>query len=214
MTNNPLIPTIFKTFTTARWQKIAQEPISNRSDEALVALFRAGHPGADAAFAEIVHRYEDLVLNRCAKIIGNRADAEEVCQDVFMKIHQKIGQFQGRSTFSTWLYRIVYNMCLSRKGSLARRRDKYSEFAEIVDNDEETRTTDAGVENLCEDVRNTLAKMDSEKRELMRQWFEMGLSLQEIADSKQLKLSATKMRLYRALDEFKVAYQRDRLQTA
>ena len=214
MTNNLLIPTIFKTFAPARLQKIDEGPIHKRSDEALVELYKAGLPGADEAFEEIPQRYKDLVLNRCSKIIGNRADAEEVCQDVFVQVHRKIGQFEGRSSFSTWLYRVVHNKCLDRKRALSRRRENYSTFVEQHDTETETPTTHLGVEDLCEDVRNTLEKIDVEKRELMRQRFEMGLTLQEIADSSQLQLSATKMRLYRALDEFKTVYQREYQQTA
>ena len=85
---------------------------------------------------------------------------------------------------------------------------------EQLDTETDGRNADVGFENLCEDVRNTLQKMDVEKRELMRQRFEMGLSLQEIADSKQLNLSATKMRFYRALDEFKAVYEREHLRIA
>ena len=70
MTNNPLSPTLFKTFTTAQLQKVGEGPISSRSDEALVELCQAGLRGADEAFEELAQRYKDLVLNRCARIIG------------------------------------------------------------------------------------------------------------------------------------------------
>ncbi|NNE94016.1 MAG: sigma-70 family RNA polymerase sigma factor, partial [Verrucomicrobiales bacterium] len=158
------------------------------------------------AYNEIVERFRPLVLNRCMTMIRSRMDAEEVCQDVFVQVFRKIHQFQGRSAFSTWLYRIVCNMCMSRGRVLCRRSEKQNEFAEQTHIEESANSADAGIDELCENVQEALNLLDGEKRDIVAKRFVKGLSLQEIAEEKNLKLSATKMRLYRALDDFRAAY--------
>ncbi len=71
---------------------------------------RSGNTGA---FAVIVNRYKDTVFNIVYKIIGDRQHAEEVTQDVFIKVFQSLNKFREESKFSTWLYSVTYNTTIS-----------------------------------------------------------------------------------------------------
>jgi len=65
------------------------------------------------AFTPIVHKYQSIVLTIIIKIVENREDAEDIAQEVFIKVFKSLGQFKEESAFSTWLYRIAYNTTLS-----------------------------------------------------------------------------------------------------
>ena len=65
--------------------------------------------GSIGAFEEIVEKYEAKVFNLAMRFCRNQEDAEEVLQDVFTTLYQKLAGFEGKSAFSSWLYRIVVN---------------------------------------------------------------------------------------------------------
>ncbi|MDR2232719.1 MAG: RNA polymerase sigma factor [Tannerella sp.] len=69
--------------------------------------------GETACFAVLLERYSQPVFSLIVKIVGNREDAEELTQDVFLKVFRSLPSFQGNSQFSTWLYRIAYNTAIS-----------------------------------------------------------------------------------------------------
>lgn len=81
------------------------------SDEKLIA---AAQGGDTRAFTELVRRYEETVYRFSYKLCRDREKAEETFQDTFINVFRKLGSFDGRSKFSTWLYTIVTNNCLMR----------------------------------------------------------------------------------------------------
>ena len=78
-----------------------------KEDLALAERARAGEPGA---FEEMFLLHRGQVLSLAYRMTGNTSDAEDICQEVFLKAMRKIGSFQGRSTLSTWLYRVAINV--------------------------------------------------------------------------------------------------------
>ncbi len=64
------------------------------------------------AFEELIGEYENKILNYCFRMLGNRSDAEDAAQEVFVKVFRFMGSFTGQSAFSTWLYKIASNVCL------------------------------------------------------------------------------------------------------
>ena len=183
-----------------------REDLSNLSDEELVDRCKVELPEKLDSYEELIGRHRALVFNYCVKLIGNRNDAEEICQDAMLRVFHKIHQFEGRSSFKTWLFRIVSNMGLNRRGSLARSRDRVSLFAEEIATQERASFHDVGTEDVAENIQKAMARLDDEKREIINLKFVSGYRIEEIADMLNLKLSATKMRLYRARDELKNAY--------
>ena len=69
--------------------------------------------GETDCFAVLLERYSQPVFSLIVKVIGCREDAEELTQDVFLKVFRSLNTFQGESRFSTWLYRIAYNTAIS-----------------------------------------------------------------------------------------------------
>ncbi|NIT36019.1 MAG: sigma-70 family RNA polymerase sigma factor [candidate division Zixibacteria bacterium] len=88
-------------------------------DAELAAAVAAGDA---ASFEQLVKKYERPVLSTIYRYVGDRVAAEDVAQEVFLKVWSRINTFKRRSTFSTWLYRIVANECLNFRDRRARRR--------------------------------------------------------------------------------------------
>jgi len=80
------------------------------SDEDLVRKIAAGE---EAAFEEVFNRYRERVYSICYRYTRNYDDAQDLCQEVFIKLYRKAKGFDGRSTFFTWFYRIIVNHCIS-----------------------------------------------------------------------------------------------------
>ncbi len=66
---------------------------------------------SNTAFSRLLNKYQGTVYSFCYRYTGNRQDAEDVAQDVFIKVFNKIESFRGESKFSTWLYSIMVNTC-------------------------------------------------------------------------------------------------------
>lgn len=69
--------------------------------------------GDKQAFSWVVDTYRDMVYTICFRMLASEEDAKEAAQDVFVKVYRSIHDFQEKSKFSTWLYRITYNHCIS-----------------------------------------------------------------------------------------------------
>ena len=77
----------------------------------LIARLQAGD---DTAVQELADRYRSRIFQLAMRYMKNREDAEEVTQDVLMKVYRKIGAFRGDSALSSWIYRITFNTAMSR----------------------------------------------------------------------------------------------------
>lgn len=80
-------------------------------DRQLIARLQSGD---DEAVKELAERYSHRIFQMALRHMKNRQDAEEVTQDVLMKVHQKIGRFRGDAALSSWIYRITFNTSMSR----------------------------------------------------------------------------------------------------
>src|SRR5437667_2748261 len=72
--------------------------------------------GDEGAFQELVDRYKDLVFALIARTVQDRSRSEDLAQDVFLRIHRGLPYFRGEARLSTWIYRIVANVCLQDAG--------------------------------------------------------------------------------------------------
>ena len=182
--------------------------LTELSDEELVAICNQELPETTRAYRVLIRRYEGLIYNTCLKLLGNPQDAEEVAQDTFIQLFNKLHQFQGRSTFKTWLYRIVHNYCKNRISKQIRQRkgrEAIKEYADhfLADTYDESESTERS--ELVNTTLNTLKPRD---KEIIVLKFMSGLTIEEIAEVLDIGLSACKMRLYRALDSFKASFER------
>src|SRR3954463_3741831 len=88
------------------------------------SLLRRLRDRDERAFRELVEAHRDRVFNITFRMLGNRAEAEDVAQEVFIAVFKTIETFREESKFSTWLFRIAVNHCKNRIKYLARRHDR------------------------------------------------------------------------------------------
>ena len=89
-------------------------------------LIHRAQQGENDAFEALVHEYDQRVLSMATSFTGNIDDAKDVYQEVFVRVYRALPGFEFKSQFSTWLYRIVANVCITH-----RRRNKGRSFVDI-----------------------------------------------------------------------------------
>jgi RNA polymerase sigma-70 factor (ECF subfamily) len=99
-------------------------------DGALVARLKAGEP---EALREVAHRYGPRIQQLAFRYLRNKEDAEEVTQDVLYKVHRKIGAFRGDAALSSWIYRITFNVTMSKLRSAGYRRSQSEQNDRLSD---------------------------------------------------------------------------------
>ena len=87
-------------------------------DQHIIEDIRAGN---SRRYALLVDRYKDRAMTLALRLVGAREDAEELVQDGFIRAYRSLDQFRGDAKFSTWFYRILYNVCQT---NIHRRREK------------------------------------------------------------------------------------------
>ena len=106
---------------------MAEKDNSSTSDEALVAMSRKGDM---VAFEELVARHRDRIFARAFTMMRNEEEAIDLSQEAWIKGWQRLEQFHGDSSFTTWMTRIVINLCLDQ---LRRRKKRHTESIEAMD---------------------------------------------------------------------------------
>ncbi len=164
----------------------------------------------EKAFREVVREYQDRVYNMTYRMLGNREEAEDVAQEVFITVFKSIEQFRGDSKFSTWLYRITANTCKNRIKYLARRHDRdQSEYDDGIDRDQaagsltaptQAPRPDRAVEGaqLEQIFQEAIGELDEEQRLLVILRDVEDLSYEEILAITGLPEGTVKSRLHRA----------------
>lgn len=104
-------------------------PDGSQADEWLVA--RCRDAGDDAAFGELVRRYRTPVFRLVVSILGQEfaPDAEDVAQDVMLRVYHALGSFRGEATFGSWIYRVAFNQALNVKARVRYRAPHLSDQA-------------------------------------------------------------------------------------
>jgi RNA polymerase sigma-70 factor (ECF subfamily) len=103
-----------------------------RDDDELAALVGRARGGNTAAFDELARRVRDRVRHWAAKLVTDADDAEDVAQLVLVRMHERLDDFEGRSRFASWLYRITRNVALERRRLEARRIALLARDAELT----------------------------------------------------------------------------------
>ena len=182
----------------------------NMSDEQLVERAKKAVQGDLRAFDELVRRHQAKVQTNARYLTGSADDAMDLAQDVFVKAFFHLRRFEGRASFGTWVQRIKVNHCLNHL-----RRTKGKTFVDVDDPALEAEApmrtklkADAAVdaEDSRERIGRTLDLMSDTLRVPLLMRDLDGLSYQEIADDLGVGLSAVKMRIKRAREEFRELY--------
>lgn len=142
--------------------------------------------------------FSERILNQCYRILLSREQAEDVVQDLFMRLPDIIGDFRGESALGTWLYRVAHNMCLNRLQQAANRLRLESE------NNADFLPAGAGDSYEVSDLLGkALATLDPETRSLI--WLKEGegIPLKELSVTFKLPEGTLKSRLSRARERLK-----------
>ena len=174
-------------------------------EQELTIIRRVQH-GDTEAFSVLVAAYEKNVFNVALQLTGNREDAQDMAQEAFLKAYNSLPSFRGDSKFSSWLYRIVSNVCLDFKRRQSRRP---SSSLTVEDDEGETLQLDIADESQSpeallerkltrEAVRRGLASLPDEQRQILLLREIQGLSYEEIAEAMDLEPGTVKSRIFRA----------------
>ena len=170
-------------------------------------VLRKAQRGDERAFSIIVRAYQVPVFNYVLRLIGDRALAEDLTQEVFLRVFQGLPRFSERSKFTTWLFQVTKNRVLDELRAFERRPRSFVDLddvpaLEVVDAPfERLEAIDAvwrAVENLSVDLKMALLLRDV-----------VGLSYTEIADSLEITLATVKWRIYKAREDVQLALARD-----
>ena len=155
---------------------------AGRSDEWLVE--RCREPGDDAAFAELVRRYRGPVFRLAVSILGQafEPEAEDVVQDVMLRVHHALRSFRGEARFGSWIYRVAFNQALNVKARARYRAPHVTDQALSA-----TASPDRGPHDRLEDDRRRQAllacvgELPEVYQSALRLHYWLGASVSEIA---------------------------------
>ena len=172
-----------------------------------LGVLRKAQRGEERAFALIVRAYETPVYNYVLRLVGDRALAEDLTQEVFLRVYQGLPNFSLRSKFTTWLFQVTKNRVLDELRATERRPRATVALEdvpplEVLDAPfERLEAIDAvwrAVENLTVDLKMALLLRDV-----------VGMSYNEIADALEITLATVKWRIYKAREEVQLSLARE-----
>jgi len=162
--------------------------------------------GDEGAFQELVDRYKDLVFALIARTVQDRSRAEDLAQDVFLRVHRGLPYFRGEARLSTWVYRIVANVCV---------QDHRAAPALSLD-DERTRARvprapdrQFGDLELRDRLEKAIARLPANYRLLVAAHYLDGVQYEELAEAMGLPLGTVKTQLHRAKQQLRRTLETD-----
>src|SRR5687767_3936879 len=156
-------------------------PISQPDeDDTLGALVGRAKQGSASAFTELAWRVRSRIRSWAVRVVHDEDDADDVAQHVLLKLHVRLREFEGRSRFTTWLYRMTVNTALNRRRIDRRRAELLRDAAPSVSEDPDvTKTADVG--RLNELVRACLSDLSDRERQVFEMADLKGMPANEIA---------------------------------
>lgn len=182
----------------AKTARVDSATFGERSDEWLVERCRAGD---DAAFAELVRRHREPVFRLAVSILGQEhaPEAEDVAQEVMVRVHAGLASFRGESKLGSWIYRIAFHQALNVKGRARHRAPHVSEAALLPlpspERDPHARLDD---ERRRHAVLACIAELPEVYQSALRLHYWLGASLGEIAELLDAPENTVKSYLHRA----------------
>ena len=149
--------------------------------------------GDDSAFGELVDRYKNLVYAMVCRMVPDRSQADDLAQDVFVKVHRGLPYFRGDARLSTWIYRIVSNVCLQARATGRREPLRVAETVERGAND----ASFAELE-LRDRLEKAMEQLPENYRLLIAAHYLQGVQYEALAETLNIPVGTVKTHLYRA----------------
>jgi RNA polymerase sigma-70 factor (ECF subfamily) len=176
---------------------------TKKTDQELIADFQRGE---QISFEELISRYSNKVFSLASRLTRNAEDAEEVLQDVFITVHRKIGGFEGKSSFSSWLYRVTVNAAFMKLRK--RKQDQTVPLEEIIQqaqvvqslkSPEHAYVDSLSIRNqMLEALEVAIRKLPDDYRPVFILRDVDGLTSREVSKILDLTVPAVKSRLHRS----------------
>ena len=161
------------------------------------AVLRAAQRGDENAFAWIFRTYRPLIHSYAGRMLNDGLTAEEVTQEIFMRVHRSLPAFDRRSLFTTWLFQIAKNRIVDELRARARRP------AQVVESDRssiDSRSLERGAETreIISAIWRSIAALDERLKKPLLLRDVSGLSYQEIAQALEIDIGNVKWRIFKA----------------
>jgi RNA polymerase sigma-70 factor (ECF subfamily) len=167
------------------------------SDEALIDACRQGDR---QAFDRLMERYQREIYRLCYRYVGHHEDASDMTQEVFIKVYKSIARFRGESAFSTWLYRIAVNTCLSFRSV---RRPEGQELPDDIVSDAPHADDSIHMDQRSERVRRAIDRLPAKQRATLILKIYKDLKHEEVARVLNSSIGTVKANLFHAFRNLK-----------
>lgn len=162
------------------------------SDEEIIKSILKGDINA---FSELVERYKDRIYSMAFAFINDDKYAEDLSQEIFIKLYKNLGKFKGESSFSTWLFRLSKNYCIDWMR-------KHKNEINLVELDELSSNIDFVDEIINKDdynnLRNEINELPDKYKQSLYLYHFKGYTYQEISDKLKVPKKTVETRIYRA----------------
>jgi RNA polymerase sigma-70 factor (ECF subfamily) len=162
--------------------------------------------GDDDAFRELIEHYKNLVYALIVRAVPDRSRADDLAQDVFLRVHRGLPYFRGEARLSTWIYRIVANVCAQARehdtrlpldaqaltDSAVRREDRHASELELKDR-----------------LEKAIARLPAQYRLLVAAHYLDGVRYEDLAEALKMPLGTVKTHLHRAKRELRHMLETD-----
>jgi len=155
--------------------------------------------GEKGYFAFLVEKYQDKAYSLCYKILRNKEDARDAAQEAFIKAYEALPTFRLDSAFSTWFYRILYNVCISKI-----RKERFMSILEPEDPAWNHRKNDndaigqLDLDDMKKMLRYAYEVLSADEIFLTEQFYREECSIEELSGMTGLSQSNVKVKLFRA----------------
>ncbi len=169
------------------------------TDQQLIDEIQRGHP---RTYADLVERHKEKAFTLAVRIVHNREEAEEIVQDAFLRAFRSLSQFRGDARFSTWLYRIVYNVSITR---VSRKSSPVGsdEEAMLIEDDNPSAIEQLEREEQRKAVAREIERLPQNHRTALTLFYFDEMSYQEMSEIMQVPLGTVKTYLFRARDQLR-----------
>ena len=162
------------------------------SDEQLMLMFRYGNRGA---FELLFEKHRGGIYNFARRMLGERAGAEDACQETFLKLVGAAGRYEPSARFTTWLYTIARNCCIS---TLRRRDPIVLDMSETVADPRPTPGSSAEMSDVETLLEHAIGDLPEDEREAFLLRFRRHMAYQDIAEVTGRPLGTVKTHIHRA----------------
>jgi RNA polymerase sigma-70 factor, ECF subfamily len=172
-----------------------------------LGVLRKAQRGDERAFTLIVRTYEQPVFNYVLRLVGDRTLAEDLTQEVFLRVFQGLPKFSLRCRFTTWLFQVTKNRVLDE----LRANERRPRLTVMLDDVPHLEVLDAPVEQVeaMDAVWRAVEGLNVDLKMALLLRDVVGLSYTEIADSLEITLATVKWRIYKAREEVQDALARE-----